>query len=216
LEQESVCVRKRKNSTLRVGVTGGIGSGKSLVCSMFADLGIPVLSADELAKQLMNSDQRLRRRLRALLGVGTYSKDGSLNRAYVASRIFSDSALQQSVNKLVHPVVEQALGREFDALARRGTNIAIVEAALIYEAGYDKELDLVIVVDAPRSVRVQRVLRRDGARGSDVRKRMRAQWPVRKKLQRADYIIRNKGSRNELRRSVRLLANVLSTIAGSL
>lgn len=182
---------------------------------MFAGHGFPVLSADELAKRLMGSDRRVRGRLRSLLGNDVYLPNGSLNRPYVASRIFSDSALQRAVNNVVHPVVERALGREFRALARMGKKAAIVEAALIYEAGYDKELDVVVVIDAPASVRVRRVLQRDGERGSDVRKRIRSQWPVREKLRRADYIIRNNGSKSDLRRSVRLLAKLLSTIAGT-
>ena len=180
---------------------------------MFSKLRIPVLSADGIAKDLLHKDPSLRRKLKSLLGPESYSSDGSLDRAYVASRLFSDASLQQSVNRLVHPKVESILNRTFAEFAKKGRKIAIVEAALIYEAGYDSELDLVIVVDAPRDRRIKRVRLRDGVRAADVRRRMKAQWPVREKLRRADYVIRNAGSKRDLRRSVRFLAGMLHTIS---
>jgi dephospho-CoA kinase len=204
---------KGKKNILRIGVTGGIGSGKSLVCEMFSKLGIPVLSADAIAKHLLQNDASLRRKLRSLLGPDSYSSDGSLDRAYVASRIFSDASLQRSVNRVVHPKVESILNRAFGELSKEGARLAIVEAALIYEAGYDAELDLVIVVDAPRDRRISLVRRRDGSRRVDVLRRMRAQLPVRDKLRRADYIIHNAGSKRDLQQSVRFLAGVLRSIA---
>lgn len=183
---------------------------------MFSRLGIPVLSADEIAKRLLHSDPSLRRKLTMLLGSDTYSPNGSLNRAYVASRIFSEASLQQSVNRLVHPRVESILEKEFRRLRKKGKKSAIVEAALIYEAGYDADLDLIIVVDAPQNQRIERVRRRDGSRAVDVRKRMRAQWPVQEKLKKADYVIRNAGSKRRLQQSVRFLAGVIHTIAENL
>lgn len=215
-DQESPGVRRAKKRILRIGVTGGIGSGKSLVCDMFSELGFPVLSADDISKRLLRSDPFLRRKLVSLLGAGAYRGSGALNRAYVASRIFSDPSLQRSVNRLVHPKVESALEREFRRLKNKGKISAIVEAALIYEAGYDAKLDLVIVVDAPQTRRIERVLSRDGSRAVDVRRRMRAQWPVQKKLKKADYVIRNAGSRRELQQSVRFLAGVLNTLSEEL
>ena len=204
---------KRKKHFLRIGVTGGIGSGKSLVCALFSEFGFPVLSADNIAKRLLRSDPSLRRKLTLLLGPEAYTRSGALDRGYVASRIFSDASLQHSVNRLVHPEVESTLEKEFQKLKKRGKNSAIVEAALIFEAGYEAELDLVIVVDAPQAQRIMRVRRRDGSREVDVRRRMKAQWPVEKKLKKADYVIRNAGSRTKLQHSVRFLAGVLNTIA---
>ena len=183
---------------------------------MFSKIGFPVLSADDIAKRLLHSDPLLRRNLTSLLGPEAYSPGGALNRAYVASRIFSDTSLQNSVNRLVHPRVESTLEREFQKLKKKGKKSAIVEAALIYEAGYDAQLDLIIVVDAPQAQRIERVRRRDGSRAVDVRKRMRAQWPVQKKLKKADYVIRNAGSKRDLQRSVRFLAGVLNTFAENL
>lgn len=195
---------------LRIGVTGGIGSGKSLVCSMFAALGFPVLSADQIAKDLMGSE-RMRGQISDLLGDIAYLPSGELNRHYVASRIFSNASLQKAVNRLVHPMVEAELERRFRELREKGASCAIVEAALIYEARYDASLDAIVVVDAPEDLRLKRVMKRDGSPAADVRKRMRAQWPAKRKVGKADFVIRNEGAESDLSQSVRLLAAVFKS-----
>ncbi len=199
---------------LRVGVTGGIGSGKSLVCSIFARLGVTILSADDMAKHVMQENEALRRSLSKLLGASTYTATGELDRGYVAGKIFSHPALQRRVNALVHPVVEAEVEHRFAALANLGQRIAMVEAALIYEAGFDKRLDLVIVVDAPEAARIVRVADRDRMSKEDVRKRMRSQLPAQSKIERADYVIRNSGSIGDLENSVRFIHTILTYIAG--
>lgn len=199
---------------LRVGITGGIGSGKSLVCSMFSKFGVTVLSADAIAKRVMLKDEKLRQALVSVLGPSTYTRTGEIDRFYVSEKIFNHPALQRKVNALVHPVVEEEVGREFARLAGQGEKLAIVEAALIYEAGFHKRLDLVIVVDAPEPVRIARVVSRDGAKHEEVRKRIRAQLPAQSKVTRADYVIRNSGSIKDLEVSVRLIFSILHNIAG--
>ena len=194
---------------LRVGVTGGIGSGKTIVCSLFAKHGIPVMSADEIAKNLMQSDDALRTQLILLLGSSTYRPDGSLDRASVAAKIFSNKSLQKKVNSLVHPRVEAEIDSRFAAMERSGKAIGLVEAALIYEAGYDKRLDVVIVVDAPEPDRIKRVVARDRSSTEEVRKRIAAQSPSEQKARKADYIIRNSGSLSELEASVDFLVLLL-------
>jgi dephospho-CoA kinase len=198
---------------LRVAVTGGIGSGKTLVCSLFAKYGIPVLSADEIAKDMMQSDKALRSELSALLGSSTYLVDGSLNRAYVAGKIFSDKSLKQKVNRLIHPKVEAGIDSWFVAMEHSGEAIGIVEAALIYEAGYDKRLDVVLVIDVPESVRIERVVARDGSSVDDVKKRIAAQAPAEQKAKKADYVIHNAGSFSELETSVQFLVRILQSIS---
>jgi len=200
---------------LRVGVTGGIGSGKSLVCSFFARLGVPVLSADDIAKDLLQNDVSARRALADILGRGAYRPDGELDRHYVAGKIFSDSALQRRVNALVHPRVEARVEKQFLKLQRAGEKIGIVEAALIYEAGFEKHLDCVVVVDALESKRIQRVVNRDKTTSEAVRRRMRAQFPARAKVNKADYVLRNSGSIGDLKTSVRFLHTILQHIANN-
>ena len=197
---------------LRVGVTGGIGSGKTFVCALFAKNGFPVLSADEIAKELMQSDTALRLQLSALLGSSTFRADGSLDRGYVAGRIFSAKSLQRKVNRLVHPKVEAEIDRRFAAMERSGKAIGIVEAALIYEAGYDKRLDVVIVVDAPESERIKRVVARDRSSSEEVQERIAMQSPSKQKARKADYVIRNAGSLSELESSVQFLVKILQNI----
>ncbi|MCX6144070.1 MAG: dephospho-CoA kinase, partial [Ignavibacteriales bacterium] len=172
---------------LRVGVTGGIGSGKTIVCSLFANHGIPVMSADEIAKKLMQNDKALRSQLSLLLGSSTYRPDGSLDRAYVAAKIFSKKSLKQKVNSLVHPRVEAEIDSRFAAMEHSGKAIGIIEAALIYEAGYDKRLDVEIVVDAPEPDRIKRVVARERSSAEEVQKRIAAQSPSEQKARKADY-----------------------------
>ncbi len=203
-------MRKAPSSKiLRVGVTGGIGSGKTLVCSLFARKGIPVLSADEIAKEVMQSNRDLRPQLSRLLGTSTFRADGSLDRSHVAARIFADATLRRKLNGLVHPKVEDEIGRGYAQLERSGNTIGIVEAALIYEAGYDKRLDVVIVVDAPESERIKRVVARDGSPVEEVQRRIAAQSPPEQKARKADYVIHNAGSLQDLESSVEFLLTIL-------
>ncbi len=205
-------MESRPGTTLRVGVTGGIGSGKSLVCSFFQKLGAPVLSADDIAKDLMTNDSGLRKALARLLGPEAYLADGSLNRKFIAERIFSAPALQKKVNALVHPKVAREIDRRMKALNGL-TPYVIVEAALIYEAGLDAMLDSVVVVDAETEVRIQRVQERDRSSREDVEKRTEAQWSNKRKVQRADYVLRNNGSIHELGQNVRFLHTLFTTTA---
>jgi dephospho-CoA kinase len=197
---------------LRIGVTGGIGSGKSLVCSMFAKKGIPIIPADEIAKQVMKDDRGLRLQLISLLGPATYRSDGSLDRAFVASKIFSDTSIQKKVNHLVHPRVESEIEKQFSALEQSNTPIGIVEAALIYESGFNKSLDAVIVVVAPETDRIKRVVARDKSSIEQVKSRIAAQMAADQKASKADYIIHNSGSIAQLESSVQFLLTILQNI----
>jgi dephospho-CoA kinase len=166
-----------------------------------------VYYADEIARELSDSIPAIRRAMVQLLGEEAYSPDGKLNRPYVASLVFSKRHLQRQLNAIVHPYVKQELERR---VAQYGGRLpfVLIEAALIYEAGLETMLDAVIVVDAEQEVRLRRVVERDHVRPEEVRKRMKAQWSQQKKLQRADYIITNNGSLQELETSVRFLFNL--------
>ena len=202
-----------KSRILKIGVTGGIGSGKSEVCRAFERLGVSVLYADEIAKELSNSDPQTKQALRQLLGDKTFTSDGVLDRAYVASRIFSNKALQKKINAIVHPRVEEAIARKIDALENAGRSITIVEAALIYEAGLDKILDAVIVVDAEEESKIARVMKRDGTTRESVLSRMNAQLKPSSKLKRADYSILNNGTKEELEQKVLFLHSIFQNLA---
>jgi dephospho-CoA kinase len=176
---------------LKVGITGGIGSGKTTVCRIFESLGIPVYYADDRAKQLMVEDEVLRGQIQNLFGAEAYLPDGNLNRQYIASQAFSQPHLLQRLNALVHPAVAK------DSLAwheqQSGVPYTLKEAALLYESGSDQSLDKIITVTAPEALRIQRVMQRDGSDEAAVRARIDKQMPEEEKVKRADYVIYNDG-----------------------
>jgi len=174
---------------LKIGITGGIGSGKTFICRLFEALGIPVYNADEEAKRLMNTDIRIKEKLIAQFGEATY-KDGLLDRAFLANMVFSDKNKLELLNGIVHPIVIQEAK---DWAERQTTRYSLKEAALLFESGSYKELDYTILVTAPMDIRIQRVIERDGATEQQVQERMNKQLSDEEKLQLADFVIVNDG-----------------------
>lgn len=172
---------------ITVGLTGGIGSGKSTVAAFFEDLGVPVYHSDARAKILMETDPRLRDGLIGLLGPETY-REGQLDRAWVASRIFKDKALLEAVNALVHPAVRQDFLHWSED---QDSPYVLQEAAILFENGGYQNMDRMILVTAPETERLKRVVARDGAAEAAVRSRMKHQWPDARKRALADFEIRN-------------------------
>lgn len=175
---------------LQIGITGGIGSGKSLVCKIFRLLKVPVYDADSHAKALMTTDGILVSQIRKEFGDLAYHADGSLNRAWLASHVFSDEQKLERLNSLVHPRV--AVDYEH-WLALHGTEPYVIrEAALLYESGSFRRLDKIVVVSAPEKLRQERVLKRDPHRSVEqFREIVEKQLPEEEKLKRADYLIVN-------------------------
>jgi dephospho-CoA kinase len=178
------------NKTLQIGVTGGIGSGKSLVCKIFQCMGIPVYDADSHAKELMTTDGILVSDIKKEFGVLSYNRDGSLNRAYLSSTVFNNPERLKALNMLVHPRV----GENYRQWLYQNKTYPYVlkEAALLFESGSYELLDKIIVVHADEDTRVKRVLKRDRHRTEDqVAAIIRNQMPEEEKLNRADFIVRN-------------------------
>jgi dephospho-CoA kinase len=144
---------------IQIGITGGIGSGKSLICKIFSTLGIPVYDADSHAKELMTTDGILVSSIKKEFGDLSYNADGSLNRTYLANSVFNNEKKLGVLNSLVHPRV--AADYEKWVSENKGSAYVIKEAALLFEAGTYLLLDKVILVSAPEQVRIQRVLKRD-------------------------------------------------------
>lgn len=188
--------------TKTLGVTGGIGSGKTTVCRFFEDLGARVFYADVEAKKLMEDDPDARAAIIAAFGEESYTADGRLDRAYLARQIFSDEEQVARINAIVHPRVFAAFRRARQQAERDGIHLLVHEAALIFESGGDKHLDAVAVVDAPQEKRINRVVARDGVTREQVRARMGHQLPAEELRRRADYIIENTGSLETLRARV--------------
>lgn len=198
---------------LTIGVTGGIGSGKTTVCSIFAHLGVPVLFADDIARELSNSDPVVHSQLSKILGATAYTLDGTLNRSLVASLIFSDKKLRQRVEAIIHPRVEEEIDHRIDTLQKNGHQLAIVEAALIFETGLYKKLNAVIVVNADEEICIRRVQQRDNSSAEAIRQRMKAQMNAQKKITMADYIIWNNNSLEPLEMKVHFLYSIFITLA---
>jgi len=170
-----------------VGLTGGIGSGKSTVAKMFKKLGVPVYNSDKKAKNLMKSSKKLRASIKALLGDDAY--DGKkLNKAYIANKIFQDKSLLNKLNGIVHPAVRE----NFISWAKKQeAPYVIQEAAIIFENGLHEFYDKIVLVTAPEKVRLKRVLERNGASKADILARMGNQWQDARKIKLSDHVIDN-------------------------
>jgi dephospho-CoA kinase len=172
---------------LIIGLTGGIGSGKTTVAKIFEVLGIPVYYADEEAKRIMNEDETIRSKLIVLFGEETYI-NGKLNRSHIASIVFKDTKKLDQLNAIVHPVTIADSDRWMQS---QNTLYAIKEAALIFESGSYKKLDYVIGVSSPVDLRIQRVINRDKISKSEVERRIHNQMPEKEKMKRCHFVIVN-------------------------
>jgi dephospho-CoA kinase len=159
--------------TLAIGITGGIGSGKSTVCKIFKLLGVPVFEADLVAKTLINSNSEIRKGLIQLFGKNIYDSDNKVNRKILASLVFNDYLLMEKVNQLVHPAVRT----EFLNWMKLQKSVYIIhEAAILFESGFYKMMDYTVLVSAPEEMRMERVLKRDNIQPEMVRSRIAKQW----------------------------------------
>jgi dephospho-CoA kinase len=175
---------------LEIGITGGIGSGKSLICKIFQKLGVPVYDADSHAKELMTTDGILISAIKKEFGDLSYHPDGVLNRSYLANHVFNDQVKLDLLNSLVHPRVRFDYDKWVEA--HNEHRYVLKEAALLYEAGSDKALHKIIVVSAPEELRIKRVMNRDPHRTVEqIKGIVEKQMPEAEKLKRADHIIVN-------------------------
>lgn len=176
---------------LRVGITGGIGSGKSTVCRLFEKFGVPVYYSDDRAKWLMNNQKQLKKQLKAAFGTAVYNKDGSLDRAYLANIVFNDQKQLDVLNGIVHPAVFNDGSLWQKKQEATGIAYTLKEAALLFETESHAFLDKIIVVTAPEKTRIQRVMNRDNTTEEAVRARINKQMPQKEKEEQADFVITN-------------------------
>ena len=171
----------------KVGITGGIGSGKSTVCRMLVERGIALYDADSRAKELMSSSEALRKALIENFGAETFTTEG-LNRAYLAERVFNDKQQLHLLNSLVHPAVIA----DFEAWAEgQEGHYVLFESAILFEAGLESRVDAVVAVMAPEALRVERVMARDGHSAEQVMARIKNQMSDDERSDRAKYSIVN-------------------------
>jgi dephospho-CoA kinase len=194
---------------LKVGITGGIGSGKTTVSRVFEVLGIPVFYADVVAKQIMVSDLILMDGIRAAFGAKSYSEAGILNNKHIAGIVFNDAHQLETLNALVHPAVFRAFD-QWIAAVPVFTPYILKEAALLFESDSYKMCDTSILVLAPEQARLSRVMERDQATEVQVRARMNKQFSDDQKLQMAQHVINNDESQSVILQVMDLHASFLT------
>jgi dephospho-CoA kinase len=195
-----------------VGLTGGIGTGKSTVSRLLAELGAEVIDSDAIVHELQAPGTPLLAAIEEAFGPEVIRPDGSLDRAAVASIVFRDEASRRRLNALVHPAVGRETARRLEAARARGARLVILDIPLLFEtrlAGSASRANLgataVVVVYAPRELQVRRLVERNGYERAEAERRVEAQLPIEEKRERADYVIDNSGSLEETRRQVQAL-----------
>lgn len=178
---------------LVVGLTGGIGCGKSEVRCRLLNAGFKVLDADTLAKQLAETDPVIINKIKREFGEAMYDAAGRLQRKALAAIVFNDRQELEKLNGIIHPRVISTVERQIDSLQQPDEKIVIVEAALHYEVHWNEAMDVMVVVSAPLAKRLAWVMQRDGVDEAAVRRRMENQLPLEEKVKRADYVIENNG-----------------------
>ncbi len=177
------------NKPLKIGITGGIGSGKTHVAQIFMKMGVPIYFADDRAKWLMSNNLTIVNKVLQLFGPNAYHND-SLNRAYIANKIFKNKLILEKLNSIVHPEVSADFNNWVDS---QKAPYVIKEAALLIESGSFKDLDAILTIDAPLEVRIKRAANRDKQSEKEIEKRITNQLPNKIKVNAADFVINNDG-----------------------
>ncbi len=198
-----------RKSKLLVGITGGIGSGKTVVCKMLAKRGFKVYYSDLAAKNLYSTDKKLVREIVKVFGKEILNYKGKINLPKLKEKIFSSKKNYMSINKLVHPVVIKYLIKE----ARLSKfDIVIIESALLFESGFNKELDCIVTIYSTKKNRINRLMLRDEASKNEINHLMKFQIDEKKKMAMSDFVLMNNKSLDDLKIQVDFLSNVLMTM----
>ena len=196
---------------LKVGLTGGIGSGKSTASRYFESLGAFVLDADEEAKELITSNETVQHELISEFGTDIIDGTGRMNKNKLSRVAFQDEDHQQRLNSVVHPYIFNLIDKEFNRVFNdKKHGVFIVDAALIYETGFDAHLDYVIVVTAHLKNRMERALGRETLSREEILKRVGFQWPEEEKVNMADFVVHNDGTEAELQKNIESLIKKLT------
>lgn len=187
---------------MKIAITGGIGSGKSYVCGLLRRHDIAVYDCDSAAKRIMRSSEDIREALTRLIGPGTYTSDGRLNKAAVAAFLLSSEANAHAIDGIVHP----AVARDFTE-----SGALWMECAILYESGFDRLVDRVVAVTAPEEVRIERIMRRDGISRDKAKEWISRQMPQEEVARRADYEIVNDGTHDVDRQIYELINKLKET-----
>jgi dephospho-CoA kinase len=206
---------ERSSPSTLVGLTGGIGAGKSTVARLFAAYGAAIIDADALAREVLAPGTNTLREVVAIFGTEVLDARGELDRARLGRIVFADSRAREALEAITHPAIIAAAKERIDTLIRAGHRQVIYEAALLIESGRDAEMDLLVVVIADDEIRIRRLKERCGMSRSEVLQRFSAQLPQAEKAARADYLIDNSGSLEQTRTRVREVWSEIQRMADS-
>ncbi len=195
-----------------LGVTGGIAAGKSAVTEVFRRLGAAVVSADEIAREVVRPGSPVLDELVQIFGPGILCGDGTLDRTAMASRVFADPEARRNLNRIIHPAIAALAGERLRALAAK-VPLVLYEAPLLYEVGAEERVDAVLVVRVDQKLQLQRLMARDGLTETEARSRVAAQMPQEEKVARADFVIDNSGPPEKTTAQVRNLFKRLSALS---
>ncbi|MBU1423623.1 MAG: dephospho-CoA kinase [Bacteroidetes bacterium] len=199
---------------LKIGITGGIGSGKSEICKIIEKLGSKVIYADNLAKDILDTDEEVKKRVKKEFGEDIYLSEGCVDRKKLAKLIFNDETLKSNLENIIHPNVIKHIQNIFKKLeGKHKTQLIFLEAALIYESKVNEILDYVIVVYAPEELCIKRVMNRDNTKSANVLSRLKSQMPPEIKISKADFIIHNDENLLKLETNVKFIHNILNKLA---
>lgn len=180
---------------IRLGITGGIGSGKSVVSKLLRIMDVPVYDSDTESKRLTVQDATIRQQLIDWVGPSVYLADGSLNKPYFASCVFSSSENVTKANAIIHPVVKRDFLEWAERQEQAGHQLCAIESAILYEAKFEDVVEAVIMVSASLDTRIQRTMQRDGASYEVVMERIKRQMDDAEKIQKADFVVYNEEDR---------------------
>lgn len=186
--------------SILIGLTGGIGCGKTEVAKIFQALGAKVIDADRIGKEVVDTRPEIMREIVKTFGSQFQNSDGSLKRKELGSYVFADEARKKELNGIIHPHLWKKMKEEAACAVQEGHAVIIVDAALIYETGLEKHFDKVIVVNSRMELRIARIQQRDQLTKEEIRNRIESQIPMEEKVLRADIVIDNNGSLDDLRR----------------
>lgn len=193
---------------LKIGITGGIGSGKTTVAHIFELLGVPIYYTDFWAKEILNSDPIVIRRLKKVLGADIYDDAGKADRKKIATIVFNDKNKLNELNSIIHPAVW--IHGENWIKQQDGKPYILKEAAILFESGSNLALDKVIMISAPKAIKIERVMKRDSITQEEVESRMASQWDDEKKIKLSDFVIINDGKELVIPQVLKIHQKILS------
>ncbi|HOP48987.1 MAG TPA: dephospho-CoA kinase [Ignavibacteriales bacterium] len=200
-----------KYQNLVVGITGGIGSGKSTFCEILTQNNFPVIHSDNMAKEIMATDDAVKKRIIETLGTQSYFNDGKINTHYLRDIVFNDFEKLQILNSIVHPAVIKKTKEKIEDL-KKNNRIIFVESALIYEANFDELFDFIILIYSEQRERLRRVKQRSNLTDEEILKIMQTQIPDEEKRKYADIIVENNDNIDDLKNRAKFILTILNTL----